>query len=207
MRNFAQIFQFKFKSKMNRQFFIVMLAAIFMASPAVAQEDNSVSGTVSKIWNNTKKKVRNSTRSVKEEFNINDAAADLREIDGHKYMLLYRKDNFRDDAAQEFKDRCLQEFKDKYPEVTVLNCVIPQDQWIDTTSRSATGKVTRYVKTIFCYILAKDGPDGYINARFSYRQLKKVGGKWKNDKSNWPNWERTDVMTPDVYKQLKELSN
>ncbi len=188
-----------------KRIWIIMMAGMLVASPACAQEDNSVSGAVTKIWNNTKKKVRNSTRRVKEEFNINDAAADLREIDGHKYMLLYKTDAFKGEDAQELKDRCLQEFKDRYPEVTVLNCVIPQDEWIDTTSRSATGKVTKYVKTIFCYILAKDGNDGYINARFSYRQLKKVGGKWKNDKSNWPNWERTDVMTPDVYKQLKDM--
>lgn len=189
---------------MKRKMMMLMAASLILAAPATAQEDEGVGGAVAKVWNNTKKKVRNSTRRVKEKFNIDDAAADLREIDGHKYMLLYRTDLFKGEGAQDFKDQCLRAFKQKYPEVTVMNCVIPQTDWVSSTSRSVTGKVTKYVKTVYCYILAKDGSDGYINARFSFRQLKKVGGKWKNDSSNWPNWEDTDILTPEVYRQMKE---
>lgn len=188
---------------MNRKLWMMVMATMMVACPMQAQEDSGIGEAVSKVWNNTKKKVRNSTRRVKENFNINDAAADLREIEGHKYMQLYRQDLYKGAEATDFKEQCMMEFHRKYPEVEVMSCVIPQADWENSTIRSATGKVKKYAKIMYCYILAKDGSDGFINARFSFRQLKKVGGKWKNDASNWPNWERTDVMTPDVYKQLK----
>ena len=64
--------------------------------------------------------------------------------------------------------------------------------------------MSKYVKMLYCYIVAKDGEDGYINARFSFRMTKKVGKSWQNDDANWPLWERTDVLVPSVYEKLKE---
>ena len=143
------------------------------------------------------------TLSIKEEFNVDNAGAELIQIDGHKYMPLRTNDLWKSNDANDFKEACRKEFMEKYPEIDIVSVVIPQADWTDTAIRS-NGKISKYLKVLYCYILAKDGDDGYINARFSFRQVKPIGGQRKQDEDYWPLWERTDVIVPAVYKQLAE---
>lgn len=184
---------------MKKIVFMVM-AAMFLAAPVQAQENSeSFEEAVTGLWTKAKKAVKKSSRRVQEEWN-GDGLVD---IEGHSYMHLYTTDLYKGPNKADFKEACLNEFKAKYPTVKVLSTTIPQEEWTESTTRSL-GKVSKYVKMLYCYIVAKDGEDGYINARFSFRMTKKVGKSWQNDDANWPLWERTDVLVPSVYEKLKE---
>jgi hypothetical protein len=180
---------------------LMVMAAMLMASPASAQTDSeSVSEAVSGLWTKAKQGVTRSSRRIKEEMN----GSGLVDVDGHSYMHIYTNDLFRESQAANFRTACTNIFKGKYPTVKILSVVIPQEEWTETTTRSL-GRISKYVKTVYCYVLAQDGADGYINARFSFRRVKKVGKTWVDDADNWPLWERTDVLTPSVYRTLKDM--
>ena len=55
-----------------------------------------------------------------------------------------------------------------------------------------------------CYVLAKDGDDGYINARFSFTRVKQPGSSYKHAAGGWPKWERTDVIPMEDYVQMSK---
>ncbi|MCR4854470.1 MAG: hypothetical protein K5893_12870 [Prevotella sp.] len=180
---------------------LMVIAAMFIAAPANAQTDTeSVSEAVSGLWTKAKQGVTRSTRRIKEEMD----GGGLVDVDGHSYMHIYTDDLFRDSQAADFRTACTNAFKAKYPTVKILSVAIPQEEWTETTTRTL-GRISKYVKTVYCYVLAQDGEDGYINARFSFRRVKKVGKSWNDDADNWPLWERTDVMTPSVYKTLSDM--
>ena len=63
--------------------------------------------------------------------------------------------------------------------------------------------MTGYVQTLYCYVLAKDGDDGYVNARFVFQRQKEVGQQYEHVDGRWPLWERTDVIPMATYEQLK----
>ena len=51
--------------------------------------------------------------------------------------------------------------------------------------------------------LAKDGNDGYVNARFKFQRQKEVGRQYEHVANCWPLWERTDVIPMAAYEKLK----
>ena len=180
---------------------IIVLAAMLASNYACAQNnEETVSEAVTGLWKKAKQGVKKSSRRVKEEWNGDG----LVEVDGHKYMRVFTKDLFKDKEAAAFKEACKELFKEKYPSTNIISVAIPQEEWTESTSRSL-GKVSKYLKTVYCYVLAKDGEDGYINARFSFQRVRKVGKTWYDDPDNWPLWERTDVLVPSVYRQLKDM--
>lgn len=180
---------------------LMVMAAILLAAPLQAQENTETfEEAVTGLWKKTKQAVKKSSRRVQEDWNGDG----LVEVEGHNYMHLYTTDLYKGTNAADFKEACVNEFKAKYPSVKIISVTIPQKDWTESTSRSL-GKVSKYVKMLYCFIVGKDGEDGYINARFSYRMVKKVGKTWQNDEANWPLWERTDVLVPSVYNRLKDM--
>ena len=186
---------------MKKKIVWMMMAALLVAVPASAQtESESVSEAVSGLWTRAKQGVTRSTRRIKEEIN----GEGLLDVDGHSYMRVHTEDLYRGEGAADFRAACRAAVETKFPSVKILSVAIPQTEWTETTTRTF-GRISKYVKTVYCYVLAQDGQDGYINARFSFRQVKKVGKTWNNDTDNWPLWERTDVLTPSVYEKLKSV--
>ena len=61
--------------------------------------------------------------------------------------------------------------------------------------------MTGYSQTLFCYIIGRDGNEGFINAKFVFERQKKVGDTVQT-KVKWPLWIRTDVLTNEVYQKL-----
>ena len=182
-----------------KQKITMVLAALLFAAPIRAQtEAESISEAAADLWKVTRQTVKKQSRRVKEEIN----GGDLLNVDGRNYMRVYDMNLYADSDAREMRETCMKAFAEKYPSVKIVAAVIPQDGWTQTTTNSF-GRVSKYVKTLYCYVLGKDGDDGYINARFSYRQVKKVGQEWLMDDANWPLWERTDVLTSEVYGKLK----
>ena len=55
---------------------------------------------------------------------------------------------------------------------------------------------------MYCYAIAQDGEEGYINAKFTFQRYREVGGEYQPLQEKWPKWERTDVLSDKVYNKL-----
>ena len=86
--------------------------------------------------------------------------------------------------------------------MTIQSVVVPQQEWLSDTYKK-NNKVTGYVQTLYCYVLAKDGDDGYVNARFMFQRQKEVGKQYEHIANRWPLWEKTDVIPASTYEVLK----
>ena len=176
-----------------------------MLAPANAQMTKKDTGNgplgerVSKFWKKTKKAVGGVVEKVEKDFASETSG--LRRIAGKYYMNIYDTDVYKGTDGEVFRQLCLKEFTAKYPAVKVCSCVIPQTDW-QTETVETDGQVTGYAQTLFCYILAKDGEEGYINAKFVFERQKEVGGTFADSKAKWPLWVRTDVLTPEVRERL-----
>ena len=51
-------------------------------------------------------------------------------------------------------------------------------------------------------IIAKDGNEGFVNAKFVFERQKKVGDATMDNLVKWPLWIRTDVLPNEVYAKL-----
>ena len=54
-----------------------------------------------------------------------------------------------------------------------------------------------------CFIIGKDGDDGYVNAKFTFRRHKEAGNQYKSVSGQWPLWEKTDIIPNNIYEKLK----
>ena len=124
----------------------------------------------------------------------------LVEIDGVKYMPLYTANRFAPDSVSMY-NACRADFARRYEQATVVSVVIPQDDWAETVV-TENKKVTMYKRTAYCYVLAKDGADGYIHARYSFRQLRKPGKQWLFPEGYWAKFERADAIPAMHYRKL-----
>lgn len=191
------------------RFIISVLSALFIAViPIEAQstkssKDKSLSSKVSSIWNKAKDDVSDATHKVKRGIGIKDDHVDEIKIDGVYYMTIYTTNVYKRTDAQTLKAACEELFKARYPQAVVLTEAIPQEDWL-TEPLKKNGEVVGYVESVYCYILAKDGGDGYINAKFMFQKYKDVGKTFARVESKWPNWERTDIIPNAVYAKLIE---
>lgn len=191
------------------RFIISVLSALFIAViPIEAQstkssKDKSLSSKVSSIWNKAKDDVSDATHKVKRGIGIKDDHVDEIKIDGVYYMTIYTTNVYKSTDAQTLKAACEELFKARYPQAVVLTEAIPQEDWL-TEPLKKNGEVVGYVESVYCYILAKDGGDGYINAKFMFQKYKDVGKTFARVESKWPNWERTDIIPNAVYAKLIE---
>ena len=77
----------------------------------------------------------------------------------------------------------------------------PQTDW-ETTTVEVDGLVEGYAQTLYCYIIAKDGNEGFVNAKFVFERQRKVGESTMDNRVKWPLWMRTNVLTNEVYGKL-----
>ena len=184
---------------------VTAMLALFAAFTANAQMTDKPSGKgsfterVTNLWNNTKEKVEGVVDQVREGIDPNG----LRRIKGKYYMCIYDTDMYGGSDASELKSLCRQEFSAKYPGVKIVSVVIPSSEWT-TASLERNGETTGFVQDISCYVLAKDGSDGYVNAKFMFERQKNVGEEYEKIDVKWPLWVRTDVLTPEIYERLKK---
>ena len=136
------------------------------------------------------------------EDRVNAKTADSVKVDGAWYMPLYTVNLYKGSDLDIYRDACRKAFVAKYPGVKVESVVVPQQDWLSDTYKK-NNKVTGYVQTLYCYVLAKDGNDGYVNARFMFQRQKEVGKQYQHVANCWPLWERTDVIPMATYEQLK----
>ena len=184
---------------------ILMLALMTCGITANAQVTKKDTGNgplkerVANFWEKTKKAASNMGTAIEEGFSSENSG--LRRIEGKYYMNIYDVNLYKGEECESLLNMCRKQFKEKYPNVPIVSCVIPQVDW-DAETVEQNGQVTGYSMTLFCYIIGKDGNEGFINAKFVFERTKKVGGQPVNNRLKWPLWVRTDVLTNHVYDRL-----
>ena len=192
---------------------LMTLALLIVSLPMNAQKNRnkqqqSFVKKVTSIWNKAKKQVSDTGKDIGEKIGINEISSkqkdvDLVEVDGKKYMPIYNFDLFMSGHAADDAElvRLSREaFTKRYPNANILYAVVPQKDWLNTVLKNGDS-VVGYRREAYCFIVAKDGSDGYLNARFLFSADRKVGGEYMKNNS-WPRWERTDVLPNQVYDKL-----
>ena len=194
--------------------YLMFLAFGMTILPANAQTNNNAQKQtlvkkVSTFWKKTKKQVATADKNIGDAIGVDDLAKknneDLKEIDGVKYMPIYTTDLFANNNLsddEELIKNSKEVFAAKYPDAKIVHCVVPQKEWIMTAIKEGS-KITGYRKYVYCYLLAKDGTDGYINARFLFLEYRDAGENYVKSAS-WPKWDRTDIVPNSVYSKLAE---
>ena len=119
-----------------------------------------------------------------------------------KVSTIMKKAKSSMQRAEKFKKTSEKLFAKKYPHTNIVSVTIPQEGWVSESVKDGS-KVIGYLQYMYCYVLAKDGDDGYINARFSFQRYKDVGKEYGIVNGRWPKWDRTDVIPLPVYNELK----
>ena len=177
---------------------VLMLAFLAMGLPTMAQKSNKAKPEtlvkkVQGIWKKAKKQVSETGKELGEKI----------EVEGMRYMPVYHYDQFvnKDTAAgQEMVKLARAAFAKKYPRAQSLYSVVPQEDWTSTIVCNGE-TVTGYRRHAYAYVVAKDGNDGYLNARFLFREDKQPGQDYVKS-SAWPLLERTDAIPNQVYPKL-----
>lgn len=194
--------------------YLMFLAFGMTALPVNAQTNNNAKKEtlvkkVSTFWKKTKKQVTTAGKNIGDAIGVDDLAKknneDLKDIDGVKYMPIYTTDIFANNNLSDDEELIKiskDEFVGKYPDAKIVHCVIPQKEWILTAVKEGN-KITGYRRYAYSYLLAKDGTDGYINARFIFMEYRDAGENYVKS-SCWPKWDRTDIIPNNVYSKLAE---
>lgn len=184
--------------------YLIMLALAFgvvMTSQA-QQLDGRENTSFGNKFGNAAGKVASSTektgRRIGHGLGLTRNKEDLYRIKKAYYMPIYDVNLYKGKDAKAFKDECVRRFRQRFPNVNILSVAIPQTEWV-IEEVTKDKKVVGYTAHLLCYIVAKDGNEGYLNAKFMYKQYKDVGGKFAPLSDVWPSWERTDALTRNVY--------
>lgn len=195
------------KVDVMKKLLLMILAGIQVCSEAVAQNDSvpakgsgTFGETVAKIWDKTKQGIKNSGTAIGDELSYRPGEY---RVNGTFYMPLYDTNLYKGNDGGGMRELCRNSFNKRYPQALIQTCVIPQTEWL-TEEVKKEDKTVGYLSSMYCYIIARDGADGYINARFLFQAYRKVGQTAYAVAGKWPLWERTDVMPVKDYKKLKK---
>lgn len=189
---------------MNR--LLVILSAIMLtAAPAMAQNTQkreTLGKKISKTWRKATKGVTDATQKLGKELGIGTGAG-LGEVkvNGTYYMNIYMTNVYHGSDGTKLRDEAASRFARRYPKAKILSCAIPQTDWA-TEEVEQNGNIVGYLQTMYCYVLAQDGEDGYINAKFTYEQYRKVGEALHPVQNKWPEWTNTDIIPEKDYWEL-----
>ena len=188
-----------------------MLTAAMLLAVAPLSAQNKKTGTkesfgkkVSKFWKKTKKEMEDAGHELGDAIGFEDRIAredDLVKVDGTYYMPIYKVNQYKGADADEYCEASRKKFGARYPNADIQSVVIPQGDWISKTVKQ-NDKIKGYQQTLYCYVLARDGNDGYIYAKFVYARYKDVGGTYNPVSGMWGTWERTDVIPNATYTKL-----
>ncbi len=192
---------------MEKNMFIGLFV-IFMSANAQAQTEEPL---YKKYYGEQEKSILETARSgmdvaagkITEMLAPDESTADMVKVKGTYYMYLYDVNLYNGKRAKMFMDECRQQFVSRYPKARIMSVACPQQGWLQEPIMR-NKQTVGYTQTMYVYIVAQDGHDGYINARFSYKCYKNVDDKaYAPLVDNWPRWDRTDHLTPSVYEKVK----
>lgn len=166
----------------------------------VEKAKTTIAGKATKFWKDAKKSVKSTSTEIRSELGIESSDAKALRV---QYMPIYRKNNYQGHDGETMIQLCQEDFYAHYQNASILYAVIPQKEWNSEPVKKA-GKITGYLQTLYCYVLAKDGNDGYINNEYLFERYKDVGGTPEQVAGKWATRTRTDIITPDIYKKIKD---
>ncbi len=185
---------------------ILLLLAVMTLMPAMAQEESTtkkakktISEKTSKFWKDAKESVNSTADIIKDELGIKGSSRDsVRSM----YMPIYTRNKYNEGDMYKLIQACRDDFSAKYPNCEIVSSVIPQKEWKTYTLTEGDNTVG-YCQQLYCYVLAKDGDDGYINAEYLYEREKSVGGDYANREGFWPSQPQVDVIPAQDYEIIK----
>lgn len=182
-----------------------MLALLCMAAPMQAQVYKDTKSSPKKRLNtllgDLKRGMQKTGESLSGLLGLGETTdTTLIEIDGMEYMPVHTVNLFHADSVAMYA-ACRRDFARRYEHATIVSVVIPQADWRETAI-SENKKIKMYKRKAYCYVLAKDGADGYINARYAFVQLRKPGKRWLAPEGYWPRFERADAIPTVHYQKL-----
>ena len=192
----------------------IMLAVVLFPAVTSAQSDSTAvsskkekfSEKMSRLLKRARTSMENAGHELGDalgfEDRIDTGSADSILIEGAYYMPLYDTNLYKGSDAMVYPDESRKLFAERYPDVEMLTVCLPQKEWITETIRM--GKtVVGYRQTMHCFIIGKDGDDGSVNAKFTFRRHKEAGNQYKSVSGQWPLWEKTDIIPNNIYEKLK----
>lgn len=188
-----------------KKILIAFLGFALSASLPIAAQSNasghkSLGQRISGLWHKTRKNVTNAGKELDSALGITETE-DVVKVDGVYYMPLYSVNLYDGADGQPLREACKKLFTKRYPQAVIKTVALPQTGWF-SSAMEKKGQIVGYMQTMLCYVIARDGSDGYINARFSFKRYKDVGEAYAPLNGSWPKWERTDVLTNKVYSKL-----
>lgn len=185
---------------------LLLLLAAMMLMPAQAQEETktkkaskTISEKASKVWKDAKESVNSTADIIKDELGFKGTVRDsVRSM----YMPIYTRNKYEGGDMYKLVQACRDDFAERYPNCEIVSSVIPQEEW-STYPVTEGDNTVGYRQQLYCYVLAKDGTDGYINAEYLYERTKSVGGEYANKASAWPSQPQIDVIPAQDYDLIK----
>jgi hypothetical protein len=174
------------------------------AQTSTSNKTESLGSKISRILNRARKSVNKAGKQVGYTLDADgrlNKENDLIKVSGLYYMPLYTVNLYQGKEAAEFRETVRKKFMEKYPQTKLQTVVIPQTDWLHEPVEKGD-VIIGYLQTMYCYAIAQDGEEGYINAKFTFQRYREVGGEYQPLQEKWPKWERTDVLSDKVYNKL-----
>lgn len=174
------------------------------AQTSTSNKTESLGSKISRILNRARKSANKAGKQVGYTLDADghlNKENDLIKVSGLYYMPLYTVNLYQGKEATEFRETVRKKFMEKYPQTKLQTVVIPQTDWLHEPVEKGD-VIVGYLQTMYCYAIAQDGEEGYINAKFTFQRYREVGGEYQPLQEKWPKWERTDVLSDKVYNKL-----
>ena len=174
------------------------------AQTSTSNKTESLGSKISRILNRARKSANKAGKQVGYTLDADghlNKENDLIKVSGLYYMPLYTVNLYQGKEAAEFRETVRKKFMEKYPQTKLQTVVIPQTDWLHEPVEKGD-VIVEYLQTMYCYAIAQDGEEGYINAKFTFQRYREVGGEYQPLQEKWPKWERTDVLSDKVYNKL-----
>lgn len=174
------------------------------AQTSTSNKTESLGSKISRILNRARKSANKAGKQVGYTLDADghlNKENDLIKVSGLYYMPLYTVNLYQGKEAAEFREIVRKKFMEKYPQTKLQTVVIPQTDWLHEPVEKGD-VIVGYLQTMYCYVIAQDGEEGYINAKFTFQRYREVGGEYQPLQEKWPKWERTDVLSDKVYNKL-----
>ena len=170
------------------------------AQTSTSNKTESLGSKISRILNRARKSANKAGKQVGYTLDADghlNKENDLIKVSGLYYMPLYTVNLYQGKEAAEFRETVRKKFMEKYPQTKLQTVVIPQTDWLHEPVEKGD-VIVGYLQTMYCYAIAQDGEEGYINAKFTFQRYREVGGEYQPLQEKW----RTDVLSDKVYNKL-----
>lgn len=166
---------------------------------APVKEKKNVGTVLSNIWKKTRDGVAGTATDLADKLTRSHRGE--HKVGGTYYMPLYDTNLYKEADGIEIRQLCMDSFVKTYPKAEVLSCVIPQQQWLSEPVKKGE-QIVGYLQTLYCYIIARDGSDGFINSKYGFQRYKAVGLQPQVISDHWGELLRTDIIPRADYEEL-----